>query len=71
MVCSSPGWRGAMTGILKIQIDWIPLSAIGGMLPTKEKTLALLQVSSGSQSFNTVNQMQILGRWMWMIIIPN
>ena len=71
MVCSSPGWHGAMTGILKTQIDWIPLSAIGGMRLTKGKTLALMQVSGGSQSFNTVNQMRILGRWMRMITIPN
>ena len=60
-----------MTGILKAQIDWIPLAAIGGMRPTQGKTLALMQVSGGSQSFNAVNQMRILGRWMRMITIPN
>ena len=57
MVWSSPERHGAMTGILKTQIDWIPLSAIGGMRLTQGKTLALMQVSGGSQSFNTVNQM--------------
>jgi len=71
MVWSSPERHGAMTGILKTQIDWIPLSAIGGMRPTQGKTLALMQVSGGSQSFNAVNQMRILGRWMRMITIPN
>ena len=70
MVWSSPERHGAMTGILKTQIDWIPLSAIGGMRLTQGKTLALMQVSGGSQSFNTVNQMRILGRWMRMITIP-
>jgi arsenic resistance protein ArsH len=71
MVWSSPERHGAMTGILKAQIDWIPLSAIGGMRPTQGKSLALMQVSGGSQSFNAVNQMRILGRWMRMITIPN
>jgi arsenic resistance protein ArsH len=71
MVWSSPERHGAMTGILKTQIDWIPLSAIGGVRPTQGKTLALMQVSGGSQSFNAVNQMRILGRWMRMITIPN
>jgi arsenic resistance protein ArsH len=56
---------------MKAQIDWLPLSAIGGIRPTQGKTLALMQVSGGSQSFNTVNQMRILGRWMRMITIPN
>lgn len=60
-----------MTAIMKAQIDWLPLSAIGGIRPTQGKTLALMQVSGGSQSFNTVNQMRILGRWMRMITIPN
>lgn len=60
-----------MTAIMKAQIDWLPLSAIGGIRPTQGKTLALMQVSGGSQSFNTVNQMRILGRWMRMISIPN
>jgi arsenic resistance protein ArsH len=55
-----------MTGILKAQIDWIPLS-IGAVRPTQGKTLAVMQVSGGSQSFNAVNQMRVLGRWMRMI----
>jgi arsenic resistance protein ArsH len=59
-----------MTGILKAQIDWIPLS-IGAVRPTQGKTLAVMQVSGGSQSFNAVNQMRVLGRWMRMITIPN
>ncbi|MFT5649456.1 MAG: arsenic resistance protein ArsH [Yoonia sp.] len=71
MVWSSPERHGAMTGIMKTQVDWIPLSPIGGVRPTQGKTLALMQVSGGSQSFNTVNQMRILGRWMRMITIPN
>ncbi|MEM1236513.1 MAG: arsenical resistance protein ArsH [Pseudomonadota bacterium] len=71
MVWSSPERHGAMTGIMKTQIDWIPLSAIGGIRPTQGKTLAVMQVSGGSQSFNAVNQMRILGRWMRMITIPN
>jgi len=71
MVWSSPERHGAMTGIMKTQIDWIPLSAIGGIRPTQGKTLALCQVSGGSQSFNAVNQMRILGRWMRMVTIPN
>lgn len=71
MVWSSPETHGAMTGIMKTQVDWIPLSPIGGVRPTQGKTLALMQVSGGSQSFNTVNQMRILGRWMRMVTIPN
>jgi arsenic resistance protein ArsH len=59
-----------MTGILKSQIDWIPLS-VGAVRPTQGKTLAVMEVSGGSQSFNAVNQMRILGRWMRMITIPN
>jgi arsenic resistance protein ArsH len=59
-----------MTGIMKSQIDWIPLS-IGAVRPTQGKTLAVMEVSGGSQSFNAVNQMRILGRWMRMITIPN
>ena len=59
-----------MTGILKAQIDWIPLS-MGAVRPTQGKTLALMQVSGGSQSFNAVNQMRVLGRWMRMLTIPN
>jgi arsenic resistance protein ArsH len=70
MVWSSPERHGAMTGLMKSQIDWIPLS-IGAVRPSQGKTLALLQVSGGSQSFNAVNQMRILGRWMRMITIPN
>ncbi len=71
MVWSSPERHGAMTGIMKTIIDWIPLSPIGGIRPTQGKTLALMQVSGGSQSFNTVNQMRILGRWMRLITTPN
>jgi arsenic resistance protein ArsH len=59
-----------MTGIIKAQIDWIPLS-IGAVRPTQGKTLAVMQVSGGSQSFNAVNQLRILGRWMRMLTIPN
>ena len=70
MVWSSPERHGAMTGLMKTQIDWIPLSD-GAVRPTQGKTLAVMQVSGGSQSFNAVNQMRILGRWMRMITIPN
>jgi arsenic resistance protein ArsH len=70
MVWCSPERHGAMTGILKAQIDWIPL-AVGAVRPTQGKTLALMQVSGGSQSFNAVNQLRQLGRWMRMITIPN
>lgn len=70
MVWTSPERHGAMTSILKSQIDWIPLS-VGAVRPTQGKTLALMQVSGGSQSFNAVNQMRVLGRWMRMITIPN
>jgi len=70
MVWSSPERHGAMTGLMKSQIDWIPLS-VGAVRPSQGKTLALLQVSGGSQSFNAVNQMRILGRWIRMITIPN
>ena len=70
MVWCSPERHGAMTGIMKTQIDWIPLS-IGGMRPTQGKTLAVMQVCGGSQSFNAVNQLRVLGRWMRMITIPN
>jgi arsenic resistance protein ArsH len=59
-----------MTGILKSQIDWIPLS-VGAVRPTQGKTLAVMEVCGGSQSFNAVNQMRILGRWMRMLTIPN
>lgn len=70
MVWSSPERHGAMTGIMKAQIDWIPLS-LGSVRPTQGKTLAVMQVSGGSQSFNTVNQLRILGRWMRLLTIPN
>jgi len=66
----SPERHGAMTGIMKAQIDWIPLS-VGAVRPTQGKTLAVMQVSGGSQSFNAVNQLRVLGRWMRMITIPN
>lgn len=69
-VWCSPERHGAMTGVLKSQIDWVPLS-IGAVRPTQGKTLALMQVSGGSQSFNAVNQMRVLGRWMRMFTIPN
>ena len=70
MVWCSPERHGAMTGIMKTQIDWIPLNA-GAVRPTQGKTLAVMQVSGGSQSFNAVNQLRVLGRWMRMITIPN
>jgi len=70
MVWCSPERHGAMTGIMKTQIDWIPL-ALGGVRPTQGKTLAVMQVCGGSQSFNAVNQLRILGRWMRLITIPN
>jgi arsenic resistance protein ArsH len=70
MVWCSPERHGAMTGIMKSQIDWIPLS-LGAVRPTQGKTLAVMEVCGGSQSFNAVNQMRILGRWMRMLTIPN
>lgn len=69
-VWSSPELHGNISGLLKTQIDWIPL-ALGAVRPTQGRTLAVLQVSGGSQSFNAVNNMRILGRWMRMITIPN
>jgi len=66
----SPERHGTLTGIMKAQIDWIPLS-VGAVRPTQGKTLAVMQVSGGSQSFNAVNAMRLLGRWMRMITIPN
>ncbi|QFY61507.1 arsenical resistance protein ArsH [Rhizobium grahamii] len=66
----SPERHGAMTGVMKSQIDWIPL-AVGSVRPTQGKTLAVMQVSGGSQSFNAIGQLRILGRWMRMITIPN
>ncbi|MEQ9053854.1 MAG: arsenical resistance protein ArsH, partial [Roseovarius confluentis] len=71
MVWVSPERHGAMTGVMKAMIDWIPLAPIGGIRPTQGKTLAVAQLSGGSQSFNAVNQMRILGRWMRMLTIPN
>ena len=70
MVWTSPERHGAMTGVMKAQIDWIPL-ADGAVRPTQGKTLAVMQVSGGSQSFNAVNQLRVLGRWMRMLTIPN
>ena len=70
MVWTSPERHGAMTAILKAQIDWIPLS-LGAVRPTQGKTLAVMQVSGGSQSFNAVNQLRVLGRWTRMLTIPN
>ncbi|EKM98161.1 arsenical resistance protein ArsH [Acidocella sp. MX-AZ02] len=70
MVWCSPERHGAMTAIMKAQIDWIPL-ALGAVRPTQGKTLAVMQVCGGSQSFNAVNQLRILGRWMRLITIPN
>lgn len=69
-VWSSPEMHGNVTGILKNQIDWIPLT-IGSVRPTQGRTLAVMQVSGGSQSFNAVNTLRILGRWMRMFTIPN
>ncbi len=70
MVWCSPERHGAMTGIMKAQIDWIPLS-LGAVRPTQGKTLAVMEVSGGSQSFNAVNQLRLLGRWMRLLTIPN
>ena len=70
MVWCSPERHGAMTGIIKAQIDWIPLS-LGAVRPTQGKTLAVMQVCGGSQSFNAVNQLRVLGRWLRMLTIPN
>lgn len=69
-VWSSPEIHGNMSGVMKSQIDWIPLS-IGAVRPTQGKVLAVMQVTGGSQSFNAVNNMRILGRWMRMLTIPN
>ncbi len=69
-VWSSPERHGTLSGIMKCQIDWLPLSE-GGVRPTQGRTLAVMQVSGGSQSFNAVNAMRLLGRWMRMITIPN
>lgn len=69
-VWSSPELHGNISGLMKTQIDWIPLS-IGAVRPTQGRTLAVMQVSGGSQSFNAVNSLRVLGRWMRMITIPN
>ncbi|MDZ7829748.1 MAG: arsenical resistance protein ArsH [Halofilum sp. (in: g-proteobacteria)] len=70
MVWCSPERHGSMTGIMKAQIDWVPLT-LGAVRPTQGKTLAVMQVSGGSQSFNAVGQLRMLGRWMRMLTIPN
>lgn len=69
-VWCSPERHGQITGIMKTQIDHLPLE-IGGMRPTQGRTLAVMQVSGGSQSFNAVNTLRLLGRWMRMVTIPN
>jgi arsenical resistance protein ArsH len=69
-VWSSPEMHGAITGVMKNQLDWIPLM-VGAVRPTQGRTLAVMQVSGGSQSFNAVNTLRLLGRWMRMITIPN
>nr|WP_315457092.1 arsenical resistance protein ArsH [uncultured Sphingorhabdus sp.] len=69
-VWCSPERHGAITGIIKTQIDWLPLEE-GGVRPTQGRTLAVMQVSGGSQSFNAVNTLRLLGRWMRMITVPN
>lgn len=69
-VWCSPERHGTITGIMKSQIDWIPLS-MGGVRPSQGRTLAVMQVSGGSQSFNAVNTLRLLGRWMRMVTIPN
>jgi len=69
-VWTSPERHGAMSSVLKAQIDWIPLPG-GAVRPTQGRTLAIMQVSGGSQSFNALNQMRVLGRWMRMLTIPN
>ncbi|MFT6152809.1 MAG: arsenic resistance protein ArsH [Bermanella sp.] len=70
MVWCSPEIHGNLTSVIKNQIDWIPLS-IGSVRPTQGRTLAVMQVSGGSQSFNAVNSLRLLGRWMRMVTIPN
>jgi arsenic resistance protein ArsH len=69
-VWCSPERHGAMTGVFKSQIDWLPLE-LGSVRPTQGRTLAVMQVSGGSQSFNAVNALRLLGRWMRMVTIPN
>ncbi len=70
MVWCSPELHGTLTSVIKNQIDWIPLS-LGSVRPTQGRTLAVMQVCGGSQSFNAVNSLRILGRWMRMFTIPN
>ncbi|RYG87572.1 MAG: arsenical resistance protein ArsH [Alphaproteobacteria bacterium] len=70
MVWCSPERHGQISAIMKLQIDHLPLN-MGGMRPTQGRTLAVMQVSGGSQSFNAVNTLRLLGRWMRMITIPN
>jgi arsenic resistance protein ArsH len=69
-IWSSPERHGTLSGIMKVMVDWLPLSE-GGVRPTQGRTLAVMQVSGGSQSFNAVNAMRLLGRWMRMVTIPN
>ena len=69
-VWCSPERHGAITGVMKAQIDHLPLN-MGGIRPTQGRTLAVMQVSGGSQSFNAVNTLRLLGRWMRMFTIPN
>jgi arsenical resistance protein ArsH len=69
-VWCSPERHGTITGVFKSQIDWLPLES-GGVRPTQGRTLAVMQVNAGSQSFNAVNSLRVLGRWMRMITIPN
>lgn len=66
----SPERHGTLTAVLKNQIDWLPLED-AGIRPTQGRTLAVMQVSGGSQSFNVVNALRVLGRWMRMVTIPN
>ena len=69
-VWCSPERHGAMSAVFKAQIDWVPLE-LGAVRPTQGKTLAVMQVCGGSQSFIVVNQLRVLGRWMRMFTIPN
>ncbi|MNI70454.1 NADPH-dependent FMN reductase [compost metagenome] len=69
-VWCSPERHGTLTGVFKSQIDWLPLET-GSVRPTQGRTLAVMQVSGGSQSFNAVNALRVLGRWMRMVTIPN
>ncbi|SAK44614.1 NADPH-dependent FMN reductase [Caballeronia catudaia] len=69
-VWCSPERHGTLTSVFKNQIDWLPLEA-AGVRPTQGRTLAVMQVCGGSQSFNAVNALRVLGRWMRMVTIPN